>query len=139
MAPRNPAMDAASATTPIPETGVPSARCRGPVISPVDQSCRMLSGVVHFDVARSLTYPYTLNAVEVFEDRESLAANGPVDHARFGDRCLPSGPACTERTSPNAMTASTCWGGTANRIHRVDVTSSPEMSSPRRVDGSDNW
>jgi quinol monooxygenase YgiN len=41
-------------------------------IAAVEAPSRELSGVVHFDVARSLTDPNTLIAVEVFEDREAL-------------------------------------------------------------------
>ena len=41
-------------------------------IAAVEAPSRELAGVVHFDVARSLTDPNTLIAVEVFEDRATL-------------------------------------------------------------------
>ena len=41
-------------------------------IAAVEGPSRELSGVVHFDVTRSLTDPNTLIAVEVFEDRKAL-------------------------------------------------------------------
>ncbi|HVM51749.1 MAG TPA: antibiotic biosynthesis monooxygenase [Acidimicrobiales bacterium] len=41
-------------------------------IAAVEAPSRELAGVVHFDVARSLTDPNTLIAVEVFEDRDAL-------------------------------------------------------------------
>jgi len=41
-------------------------------IAAVEAPSRTLSGVVHFDVARSLTDPNTLIALEVFEDLEAL-------------------------------------------------------------------
>ena len=41
-------------------------------IAAVEAPSRELAGVVHFDVARSLTDPNTLIAIEVFEDRDAL-------------------------------------------------------------------
>jgi quinol monooxygenase YgiN len=41
-------------------------------IASVEAPSRKLPGVVHFDVARSLTDPNTLIAVEVFEDGAAL-------------------------------------------------------------------
>jgi quinol monooxygenase YgiN len=41
-------------------------------IAAVEGPSRELSGVIHFDVARSLTDPNTLIAVEVFENRDAL-------------------------------------------------------------------
>jgi quinol monooxygenase YgiN len=42
-------------------------------IAAVEAPSRALPGVVHFDVARSLTEPNTFVVVEVFSDREALA------------------------------------------------------------------
>lgn len=42
------------------------------VIAEIEAPSRKLAGVVHFDVARSLTDPDTFVAIEVFEDREAL-------------------------------------------------------------------
>jgi quinol monooxygenase YgiN len=41
-------------------------------IAAVEAPSRQLPGVVHFDVARSLTDPNTLVVIEVFEDRDAL-------------------------------------------------------------------
>lgn len=41
-------------------------------IAAVEAPSRELPGVVHFDVARSLTDPNTFVAIEVFEDRQAL-------------------------------------------------------------------
>ena len=41
-------------------------------IAAVEAPSRDLPGVVHFDVARSLTDPNTFFAIEVFEDRAAL-------------------------------------------------------------------
>jgi quinol monooxygenase YgiN len=49
----------------------PHRRCCRAVAA-VEAPSRKLSGVVHFDVGRSLTDPNTLIAVEVFEDRAAL-------------------------------------------------------------------
>ena len=44
----------------------------GAAIAAVEAPSRMIPGVVHFDVARSLTDPDTFIAIEVFEDRQAL-------------------------------------------------------------------
>ncbi len=41
-------------------------------IAAVEAPSRALPGVVHFDVARSLTDPNTFVVLEVFEDRQAL-------------------------------------------------------------------
>ncbi|MCD2192029.1 antibiotic biosynthesis monooxygenase [Actinomycetospora endophytica] len=41
-------------------------------IAAVEAPSRELPGVVHFDIARSVTDPNTFLAVEVFENREAL-------------------------------------------------------------------
>ena len=41
-------------------------------IAAVEAPSRELPGVVHFDIARSLTEPDTFIAVEVFEDRQAF-------------------------------------------------------------------
>ena len=41
-------------------------------IAAVEAPSRELPGVVHFDVARSLTDPNTFVVIEVFEDRQAL-------------------------------------------------------------------
>jgi quinol monooxygenase YgiN len=54
-------------------------RCRperseevGAAIAAVEAPSRQLPGVVHFDVARSLTDPHTFIVVEAFENHEAL-------------------------------------------------------------------
>ena len=41
-------------------------------IAAVEAPSRELPGVIHFDVTRSLTDPYTFVVIEVFEDRQAL-------------------------------------------------------------------
>ena len=44
----------------------------GAAIAAVEAPSREMPGVVHFDVARSLTDPDTFVVIEVFEDRQAL-------------------------------------------------------------------
>ena len=53
-------------------------------IAAVEAPSRLLPGVVHFDVARSVTDPDTFVVTEVFTDREALARQNAQDEvARF--------------------------------------------------------
>jgi quinol monooxygenase YgiN len=55
-------------------------------IAAVEMPSRELPGVVHFDVARSLTEPNTFVVTEVFDDREALARqNAQPEVARVLD------------------------------------------------------
>jgi quinol monooxygenase YgiN len=53
-------------------------------IAAVEAPSRLLPGVVHFDVARSVNDPDTFVVTEVFTDREALARQNAQDEvARF--------------------------------------------------------
>ena len=55
-------------------------------IAAVEGPSRELPGVVHFDVARSLTEPNTFVVTEVFDDREALdRQNAQAEVARVLD------------------------------------------------------
>ena len=49
------------------------------VIAAVEAPSRELPGVIHFDIARSLSDPNSFIAVEVFEDREALDRQNAQD------------------------------------------------------------
>jgi quinol monooxygenase YgiN len=51
----------------------------GAAIAAVEAPSRALPGVVHFDVARSLTDPNSFVVVEVFEDRAALDRQNAQD------------------------------------------------------------
>jgi quinol monooxygenase YgiN len=55
------------------------AEAMAEAIAAVEAPSRELPGVVHFDVARSLTDPNTFVVIEVFEDRSALDRQNAQD------------------------------------------------------------
>ena len=75
-----------------------SVRCRpertqevAAAMNDLERSSRELPGVIHFDVARSLSDPNTLFTFEVFEDHDALARSETQDQVATVMRLLESG------------------------------------------------